>query len=183
MGSFGRTGVGAGGLETFWDELLGLNSTCSKKRFFLPNLGGRKFRISGFGGPQTADFHNAYRARRLKFPVPGGQIPGLITQPPMHIMRRKHLQSRDLNLKRAPLFFSGSPALIPDLIFPVEAGIGGSHRASATPYFLNDNNGNRQFLCSRQTLKLVARNNSQWLSLCGNSKVRRLRGHVCCVQM
>ena len=33
-GSFGRTGVGAGGLETFWDELLGKNITCPKKVFF-----------------------------------------------------------------------------------------------------------------------------------------------------
>ena len=44
-------------------------------------------------------------------------------------MRRKHLQSRDLNLNRALLFSPGSPALIPDLIFPVEVGIGGGPTA------------------------------------------------------
>ena len=64
-GSFGRTGVGAGGLETFWDELLGINQYMSEK-IFLPNLGGRKFRISAFGGPQTADFGTNPHAPALR---------------------------------------------------------------------------------------------------------------------
>ena len=34
LGSFGRTGVGAGGLETFWDELLGKKYYMSEKSFF-----------------------------------------------------------------------------------------------------------------------------------------------------
>ena len=35
-GSFGREGVGAGGLETFWGELLGKKFTFSKKSLFSP---------------------------------------------------------------------------------------------------------------------------------------------------
>ena len=65
LGSFGRTGVGAGGLETFWDELLGKKYYMSEK-VFLPNFGGRKFRISGFGGPQTADFGTNPHAPALR---------------------------------------------------------------------------------------------------------------------
>jgi hypothetical protein len=46
----------------------------------------------------------------------------------MHIFGRKYLQSRDPEVARAPLF-SGSPALIPDLILPVEVGIAGGPTA------------------------------------------------------
>ena len=44
LGSFDRTGVGAGGLGTFWGELFGGKYYMFEKSFFSPFLGGRKFR-------------------------------------------------------------------------------------------------------------------------------------------
>ena len=58
----------------------------------------------------------------------------------------KPLQSRDRKLK--PCFdFSGLPALIPDLFFPVETGIGGGPSAPQQHffYFSSNSNGNRRF--------------------------------------
>ena len=81
--------------------------------------------------------------------------------------------------KGAPIF-SGSPALIPDLIFPVEAGIGGGPTEPQQHLiFQTTTNRNRQFSSFRQTLQLVAKKNSQWFALCCNSKFRSRHADTC----
>ena len=55
-----------------------------------------------------------------------------------------------------------------------------SVQASITPYFVRRES---TVLVSNNNLKLGARNDSQWLSLCCISKFRcASRGHACCVQ-
>ena len=52
LGSFGRTGVGAGGLETFWDELLGKKYYMSEKSFFYQIWGVVNFGFRGSEAPK-----------------------------------------------------------------------------------------------------------------------------------
>ena len=51
-GSFGRTGVGVGGLETFWDELLGKKYYMSEKSFFYQIWGVVNFGFRGSEAPK-----------------------------------------------------------------------------------------------------------------------------------
>ena len=125
----------------------------------------------------------AYRARHLKFPMPRMTSAGAHNSARYAYYRGENGCNREGQSDRGLSTFSGSPALIPDLILPVEVGIGGGPINPQQHLILQVITAGIDNSHVSDNLKLVAVNISEWLSLCWNSKFHcASRGHARCMQ-